>query len=119
MATLYLEFNSKVSSGYKVATRSRLRMTSTSDTVTEHVATVSYDGGGWTIPYLIGMTAHLQRAVRDFAEDAEDAEATHPPRVVLRFAGVSSGACVALAAALKENKTLLKLALNGKCIEAH
>lgn len=75
-------------------------MTSTSDTVTEHVATVSYDGGGWTIPYLIGMTAHLQRAVRDFAEDAEDAEATHPPRVVLRFAGVSSGACVALAAAL-------------------
>jgi predicted acylesterase/phospholipase RssA len=48
---------------------------------------VCYDGGGWTIPYLIGIT----KALQDDARTRLD-----PPA----FAGVSSGACVALAAAL-------------------
>ena len=47
---------------------------------------MSYDGGGWTIPYMIGVT----RAFQDLRIDEESTA----------FVGASSGACVALAAAL-------------------
>ena len=53
-------------------------------------ATVCYDGCGWTLPYLIGVTEHLQRE-----------RASTLASLDLRYAGVSSGACVALAAALE------------------
>ena len=51
----------------------------------EPYGTVCYDGGGWTIPYLLGVTEALQ-------EDGLSES--------LAFTGVSSGSCVALAAAL-------------------
>ena len=56
----------------------------------ENVTTVNYDGGGWTIPYLIGVSARLSESESDLTDAG----------VVLKFAGVSAGACVALASAL-------------------
>ena len=47
------------------------------------VTTINYDGGGWTIPYLIGISSRLNNAGK-----------------VLKYAGVSAGACVAIASAL-------------------
>ena len=65
---------------------------------------VCYDGGGWTIPYMIGVTKALQDQQRAFATDASDAtdatDALDATDASSAFVGVSSGACVALAAAL-------------------
>lgn len=54
------------------------------------VVTISYDGGGWTVPYLIGITAYLQQHQQ------------HPSgrMIEIKYTGVSCGACVALAAAM-------------------
>ena len=54
------------------------------------IATVSYDGGGWTIPYLIGVSAYLH----ENRKDIDDSE------TLVKYAGVSAGSCVALASAL-------------------
>jgi hypothetical protein len=54
------------------------------------IATVNYDGGGWTIPYLIGVSAYLS----DHVDDLSDAD------TLVKYAGVSAGSCVALASAL-------------------
>ena len=52
----------------------------------EMIVTLSYDGGGWTFPYLAGITKYLQ---------------DHPVTgVEFRYAGISAGSCVGLAAAL-------------------
>ena len=59
---------------------------------TPAVATVCYDGGGWTIPYLIGATRYLQQQ--------QQQQQQHAKNRTLAYTGVSSGACVALAAAL-------------------
>lgn len=49
---------------------------------------LSFHGGGWTLPYLVGLVCHLQQ-VGHVGHDDE-----------YKYMGVSSGACVALAAAL-------------------
>ena len=50
------------------------------------IVSICYDGGGWTFPYLAGITKYIQQ---------------HPhKRIEYKYAGVSSGACVAAAAAL-------------------
>ncbi len=56
----------------------------------KRIATVNYDGGGWTIPYLIGISAYIS----DHAEDLSNAD------TMVKYAGVSAGSCVALASAL-------------------
>ena len=58
--------------------------------MTKRIATVNYDGGGWTIPYLIGISAYLS----DHADDLSNAD------TMVKYAGVSAGSCVALASAL-------------------
>lgn len=55
------------------------------------IVTLQYDGGGWTFPYLAGVTKRIQ--------DLED-NCTVANRICFKYAGISSGACVALAAAL-------------------
>ena len=59
------------------------------------VVSLCYDGGGWTFPYLAGITKTV---------------VNHPKlkrNVNFKFAGSSSGACVALAAALDVPMDLL------------
>jgi hypothetical protein len=51
-----------------------------------------FDGGGWSFPYLLGIGEHLQRN--------ESRGRLADLGIDLRYVGVSSGACVALAAAL-------------------
>lgn len=50
------------------------------------IVSICYDGGGWTFPYLAGITKYIQQ---------------HPNKSIeYKYAGISSGACVAAAAAL-------------------
>lgn len=60
------------------------------NTKTSRTTTLNYDGGGWTIPYLIGISARLSESALDLSDT----------NVTLKYAGVSAGACVALASAL-------------------
>ena len=51
------------------------------------VLTLCYDGGGWTFPYLAGVTKRIQENERR-------------KNTKIKYIGISSGACVALAAAI-------------------
>lgn len=53
------------------------------------IITLSYDGGGWTHPYAAGFTKYVQINKHKF-----------PRNTQFRYAGISAGSCVGLAAAL-------------------
>lgn len=55
------------------------------------VVTLSYDGCGWAFPYLAGVTKRVQ--------ELQENEIVKR-HVLFKYSGISSGACVALAAAL-------------------
>lgn len=52
------------------------------------VITLSYDGGGWTFFYALGFTKYVQEKIATL------------PNIDVRYAGISAGSCVGLAAAL-------------------
>lgn len=64
----------------------------------KYIITICYDGCGWAFPYMAGVTKRIQEHVREF--EHKEGNEKWRGKIELRYAGVSAGACVGLAAAL-------------------